>query len=177
MIDEVPTDPRAADVQERQMHVRPPLVADAQAAVAVEPRDRPPDYPPVPPEPLAALYPAARDARRNPSPAQLLARRPRVISLIGVQLRGRSRGLPLGRLIGSIASMVSSIMRESWTLPALIVTASGTPCRSTTTWRFVPGSPRSVGLGPASRPPFAPAPPMSRARRATSRCGRLRPGG
>ena len=32
--------------------------------------------------------------------------------------------------------------------------ASGMPVRSTTTWRFVPGLPRSVGFGPARCPPF-----------------------
>jgi hypothetical protein len=39
MLDEVPTDQRAAaDVQEHQMHVRPPLVPNAQAAVTIQPR-------------------------------------------------------------------------------------------------------------------------------------------
>jgi hypothetical protein len=69
---------------------------------------------------------------------------------------GLLRGRPLPRrLIGSIPSRVCSSTFESWTLAAVRTTASGTPPRSETTWRFEPGLPRSVGFGPVfSRPPF-----------------------
>lgn len=62
-------------------------------------------------------------------------------------------------------------MRASWTSAALTVTASGMPRASATRWRFVPDPPRSVGFGPASEPPFAPARLKSRGRRATGRRG------
>lgn len=88
MVNEVPTDQRAADVQKRQVHVRPPLVPDAQAPVTVEPRQCAFDHPPVPAEPLARLDAAPGNARRDAAAAQLLAQRPRVIRLVGVQLRG-----------------------------------------------------------------------------------------
>jgi hypothetical protein len=103
MVDEVPTDQRAPDVQERQMHVRPPLVPDAQAPVTIQPRQRPLDHPAMPAEPLATLYPPARDARRDRTPAQLLPQRLRVVRLVGVQLRGalaRATHRALDRLDG-----------------------------------------------------------------------------
>ena len=53
MVDEVPTDQRAADMKERQVYVSPPLVANAQTAEAVEPRDHPLNGPPVPAQLLA----------------------------------------------------------------------------------------------------------------------------
>src|SRR5215217_1766964 len=88
MVDNVPTDQRAADVQERQVHVRPPLVPDVQATVAIQPGERALDHPPVSAEPLATLDATPGDARRDAPLAQLLAQRLRVISLVGVQLRG-----------------------------------------------------------------------------------------
>src|SRR5215213_113751 len=88
MVDKVPTDQRAADVQERQVHVRPPLIPDARATVAIQPGEGALDDPPVPAEPLAALDATPGDARRDAPLAQLLPQRLRVISLVGVQLRG-----------------------------------------------------------------------------------------
>ena len=69
------------------------------------------------------------------------------------RLRGRP-GLPTGRLIGSMASSSPSKATESCTLAAVSATASGTPLRSETTWRFEPGLPRSVGFLPTCSPPF-----------------------
>src|SRR4029077_13252256 len=54
--------------------------------------------------------------------------------------------------MGSMASTVASIILESWTLAALTRTASGLPCASTTSWRFVPCLPGSVGFLPVSWP-------------------------
>ena len=67
---------------------------------------------------------------------------------------GRLRARPRrGLRIGSIASTASSKTFESWTLAAEWVTASGTPRLSTTTWRFEPDLPLSVGFGPVLCPP------------------------
>jgi hypothetical protein len=59
MVDEVPTDQRAADVEERQVYVGPALVPDAQPPEAVEPGDRPLYYPAAAPR-----APAARGCRQ-----------------------------------------------------------------------------------------------------------------
>lgn len=49
--------------------------------------------------------------------------------------------------------MISTNILQSWTFAAESLTASGIPLASTTTWRFVPGLPRSVGFGPVLAPP------------------------
>jgi fructose-specific phosphotransferase system IIC component len=56
--------------------------------------------------------------------------------------------------MGSTASMSSSKTIESWTLAAVMITESGIPFRSETTWRFVPFFPLSVGFAPVFEPPF-----------------------
>lgn len=55
MVDDVPIDQRAANVQESQVYVPPPLVLDAQAQTAVEPRQRALDNPAMSARPFAAL--------------------------------------------------------------------------------------------------------------------------
>jgi len=87
MADEVPTNQGTADVQKRQVHICAPLVADAQTAIAIEPRKRALDHPTMPAESLTTLNAPARDAWRNAALAQLLAQRLRVIRFVGVQLR------------------------------------------------------------------------------------------
>src|ERR1043165_1716082 len=87
MVDEVPTDERTADVQERQVHIRAPLVADTQTAIAVEPRQSAFHNPPMPTESLARLNAAPRDTSRDRPLAQLVAQGLRVIRFVGVQLR------------------------------------------------------------------------------------------
>src|SRR5215218_7372280 len=52
-----------------------------------------------------------------------------------------------------MASTASSKTLESWTLAAEWITESGTPPRSTTTWRFEPDLPLSVGFAPVFWPP------------------------
>ena len=80
-------------------------------------------------------------------------------------------GVGIGVLAEALSARHSSVNSQfhaqSWTLAALSLTASGTPCRSITRWRFVPGLPRSVGFGQVSRHSFARAPPRSRVRPAT----------
>jgi hypothetical protein len=62
------------------------LVADAQAAEAIEPRDRPLRDPPVPRKPLATLDAAAGDARREVTAVHLGPQSAAVVSLVDVQL-------------------------------------------------------------------------------------------
>jgi hypothetical protein len=52
-----------------------------------------------------------------------------------------------------IASTATTSAFESWTSAAEIVLASGTPVRSTTTWRLVPNLLRFVGSLPVASPP------------------------
>ena len=110
-----------------------------------------------------------------------------VVGLVGVQLC-RALAPPAGRacLIGGMASSSSSKTTESWRLAPVRSPASGRPPRSTTTWRFVPGLPRSVGLGRRVRPPFgrdagtvqagpAPVDPVGFAEAVEQRRGAARP--
>lgn len=84
MVDKVPTDQRAADVQKCQVHIRAPLVADAQTAVTVEPRECALHNPAMPPNRSVLLMPRRAMPRlRNP-----FAQRLGVISFVGVRLRG-----------------------------------------------------------------------------------------
>src|SRR5215207_7597499 len=57
--------------------------------------------------------------------------------------------------MGSIESKSSSKTIESLTFAALVITESGMPLRSRTTWRFVPAFPLSVGFGPVFGPLFS----------------------
>src|SRR3712207_166469 len=58
--------------------------------------------------------------------------------------------------MGGMASTIISSVLVSATLAPVHLTARGTPRRQTTTWRFVPGLPLSVGFGPTAWPPFLP---------------------
>ena len=78
-----------------------------------------------------------------------------VVGFVGTcSFWGRFLGLPRGRLTGSMASINSWKTIESWTLAAVSITASGTPLRSETRWRFEPAFPLSVGFAPVFGPPF-----------------------
>jgi hypothetical protein len=70
-----------------------------------------------------------------------------------------------------MASIIVSNIRESWTLAAVCLIASGTPRRSTTRWRFEPDLPRSVGLGPVCWPPRGLEHFPSLVKLGTHRCG------
>ena len=61
--DIAPADHRAPELEERLVDVVPPLVADLQPPVAVQPRERPLHHPPVASQPLARFDAAAGDAR------------------------------------------------------------------------------------------------------------------
>ena len=126
------------------------------------------------PKPLARVLAPLGDAGLDAALAQRLAAAGEVVALVRVQL--------LGRLIGLMPSSNSSKTFESWTLAAVRATASGTPLRSETTWRFEPGLPRSDGFLPTFSPPFWSPRSPNRARLAPSRsrrpfpAGRARPG-
>jgi hypothetical protein len=87
MVDEVPTDQRAADVQKRLMQVCSPLVPNTQPTIAVEPRRRPLDDLPMSAEPLAAFDTPARDVRHNALLVQLRPQRLRVKSIVRMEFR------------------------------------------------------------------------------------------
>ncbi len=132
------------------MDIGPPFVANFRPTIAIEPGQRPLHRPTIATQALTGIDPASRNTRGDSSPAQGLSTAREVIALVGVQLAGRFRGRPRGRFMGSMASTVASSILESWTFAADGVIASGTPFRSTTTWRFEPDLPRSVGFGPVS---------------------------
>lgn len=79
--------------------------------------------------------------------------------------------------MGTMASINSSKTIESWTLAAVSITASGTPLRSETRWRFEPDFPLSVGFLPVFAPPFWPGCSPSPKKRAPTLFGRLRQDG
>ena len=154
-LDIAPTDQRAPDVEERLVDVGSPLVAHLQPSVAIDPRQRPLHHPPMPSQSLAGFDASPGDARSYAPLPERLSTAPEVVGLVGVQLlRALGRSAP-ARLadIGAMASTISSSALESWTLAAVWITASGTPFRSTTTWRFDPDLPLSVGFGPVFWPP------------------------
>lgn len=88
MVNEVPTDERAANVQKGQVHICAPLVANAQTAITIEPGKRAFNHPAMPAKPLARLDATPRDTWRDAARAQLLAQRLGVIRFVSVQLRG-----------------------------------------------------------------------------------------
>ncbi len=175
MVDEVPTYERAADVQKGQVHICAPFIADAQTAIAIEPGERAFNHPPMPAKSLTRLDAAPRNTWRDAALAQLLAQWLRVICFIGVQLRGPLTWSPapsLDRLNGiqrfqhharvmHIGCAYRDRKRDALSL-------------STTTWRFVPDLPRSVGFAPVWPPPFLRARLKSPEKLATSQCGRPR---
>lgn len=70
--------------------------------------------------------------------------------LSACSLPGRLRGLPLLPLSGGMASTISSSIVVSAILAPVHFTAKGIPLWQTTTWRFVPGLPLSVGFLPVA---------------------------
>src|SRR5215212_232449 len=130
------------------MDVVSALVAHLQTPVAVQPRKCSLDHPSVSTQPLARLDTAPGDARGDTPLPERFAHRGKSYPLSACSFFGRLRGRPRGFRIGEMASTTSSKTFESWTLAAVCLTASGTPCRSTTTWRFEPCLPLSVGFAP-----------------------------
>jgi DNA helicase II / ATP-dependent DNA helicase PcrA len=86
LVEGLPADERAAEVEEGEMDVGPPLIAHRQPAEAAQPRQRALDDPAVPAEPLARLDAAARDARDDAAPPAGDATARVVVTLVGMQL-------------------------------------------------------------------------------------------
>jgi hypothetical protein len=152
------------------------FIAHPEAAELHEPRQRPFHHPAVAPQALRGLDSPPRDPRDDPSRAQCSAAPGKSYALSARNFAGRRRGRSRGRAIGGMPSTTVARTVESWTLAAVSTTASGIPCRSTTTWRFEPGLPRSVGFGPVCGPSLWPARCWRPAKLASSRSGRHRQG-
>jgi hypothetical protein len=153
--------------------VVPALIANCEPAVLRKPGQCALHNPPMSPQLLAALYALPSYTALYPASSQGCLALLIIVGFVGVQLLGTPpRSLPLGRLIGSTASMSSSKAIESWTFAAVSITASGTPLRSEIRWRFVPFFPLSVGFAPVFAPPFWPGWKPNRVRHAPSRSGR-----
>jgi len=90
----IEADEGAAQGQERLMDVHSPLGADRQAPIAVQPRQRPLDHPPVPSEALAGLDPLARDPDLDMAPVQEAPAAGDIIGLVGMQLGRAFAALP-----------------------------------------------------------------------------------
>ncbi len=78
-----------------------------------------------------------------------------IVAFAACSLSGLRRGRPRCpvRTPGT-ASRVAASIRLSWPLAPVSLRPGGVPFASTTRWRFVPGLPRSAGLGPVAVPPF-----------------------
>lgn len=99
-----PADQRAPELEERLVDVLPPLVANLQPPVAIQPRERPFHHPPVASQPFARLDAPSGDARGYaPLPERLAAAR-EVLALVGVQLVGA-----LARSAARLADRLDSI--------------------------------------------------------------------
>jgi hypothetical protein len=93
--DLVEGDEAGSEAGEGLVDVDASLVADWQAAEAVEPSVCALHHPPVPAQPLAALDAAACDARHNPTRSTLMSARSGVVGFVGVQfVRAVSRPAP-----------------------------------------------------------------------------------
>ena len=133
------------------MDVGPAFVPDGKPSESVQPGQGALHHPAVPAQPLARLDPSTRDAALNAAAPKVSAANPVIVGFIGVQLVGPpTRPRPHGPLMGGMASNKDTKTVQSWRLAAVTFTASGMPWPSTTTWRFVPALPRSVGLGPVA---------------------------
>ncbi len=87
-------------------------------------------------------------------------------------LSGRRLGRPRRpERTGGTAPRAGASTVPSWRLAALSVRPSGVPWPSTTTWRLVPGLPRSAGFGPPGEPQARPAPAEGAVKRRRSRKG------
>ncbi len=84
--EEAEADERAGQVEQPLEQVRPPLVANTEAAKTEQPGLRALDHPAVPAEPFARLDPAAGDVRGDAPGAQCPAAGGEVVRLVAVQL-------------------------------------------------------------------------------------------
>jgi hypothetical protein len=85
-LDIAPADQRASEIEERLVDVVPPLLADFRTPIAIQPRERPLDYPPVPSQPLARFDATPSDARSYASLPKRLATAREIVALVSMQL-------------------------------------------------------------------------------------------
>jgi hypothetical protein len=83
---EAEADESTRKVEESEMHLSQPLVADSQPAKAIHPGEGPLDYPAIPPECLAGLDPATGDAATDTALAQVVPTAWEVVALVRMQL-------------------------------------------------------------------------------------------
>ena len=156
------------------MDVCAALIAHLEPSKAIEPGQCPLDHPAIAPQPLTRLDATPSDARDDAPPAQ---RPPAARSNHSPYRHAVSLGAGVAALVAFPAVAAVGWRRwrpssrlESWTLDPEMVTANGTPWRSTTIWRFVPNLPRFVGSLPVCSPPQEPAHSRYRVTLASSRC-------
>ena len=147
MLEHLPADEGTAEVEEGIVERRVALVAHQEAPVAVQPGKAAFDHPAVASKPLAGLDAAAGDPRGDAPAAESGAVATGRVPQVRVQFTG-----PSPRPAAASTRRDSTV--PSFTLAAVLRVASGVPCPSTTRWSWVPGLPRSVGLGPVVAPPF-----------------------
>ena len=135
------------------MDVVPTLVADTQAPILVDPRQRPLDRPPGLPQPGLVVDPLLGQDRLDAQLPQSLAVGLGVVGQVplqGIGLLPRAADLAGHRrdLVGEGANWLMSL-----TPAAVTAEAGGMPPASLRRWRSPPGLARSTGLGPVASPP------------------------
>ena len=144
-------------VRNASMDIGPPLVADGQPPVLAEPGQGALHHPAMATQPLAGVDAFAGDAHPDVALGKRAATARDVVGLVGMQL-----GRPLAAVAVRLLDRRHGIehrprrrpIRGGW--PRSAVSPMGVRARSVRMWRFVPGLPRSVGLGPTTSPPFWP---------------------
>jgi hypothetical protein len=95
----VETDERTAEMEERLVDVRTPLIAHGKPPVAGEPGERPLYHPPVTAELLAGVHPAPGDAPLDAAPPERFPAPGEVVAFVRVQLL---RALPRSATTGAL---------------------------------------------------------------------------
>src|SRR5215218_73323 len=121
-------------MQKPEQHLGVPLVADLQAPVAHQPRQRPLHHVAVAAQPIAWLDAAPGDSRGDPTATQRPPAARVVVALVQVELGGPPAG-PTPPAVGTLDRRdgINQLLQhsESWVLAADRPTASGMPSRST----------------------------------------------
>ena len=132
--------------------------AGGKTAELAEPRQGALDHPAVAAQSLARLDSFPGDADCDVPPSECAPKARDVERLVGVPVGGARAALSGGPSDRGMASSRVSTTVLSCRLAPLRQTASGVPDRSTTRWRFVPGTlwvlPQFVGSGPIAPPPL-----------------------
>ena len=138
------------------MNVQPSLVSDDQSLELVQPCPRALDRPPVLAQILAALHSFANNPRSDTSLPRSTPAPLKAVPFVSMQL-GRSFPSPSAKhpsLLDRLDSIndigeSGAIMHVGQSADYRERNSSGFDHNMAATWRFVPGLPLSVGLGPA----------------------------